>query len=97
MANCNPTKNSKKLAEISVQIGRNQSVQHCAANFIRKTLPTKTDQIKGEKPTKEEFLSLLWDEIESLVSDISEYVETDGVETVKPVEKTVKTTRKKLF
>jgi CRISPR/Cas system CSM-associated protein Csm2 small subunit len=95
MANSNPSKNSKKLLEIAVQIGRNQSVQHCTANFLRKTLPTKLDRIEGEKPTKSEFLSLLWDEIVSLVSDISEHVECDETEIKITTEKP--NPRKKLF
>ena len=90
------SKNPKKLTEISVQIGRNQSVQHCAANFIRKTLPSLADRIVGEKPTRAEFLSLLWDEIESLVSDIHEYIEMEEKGNVKPLEKP-KNTRKTLF
>jgi DNA topoisomerase IA len=96
MANSNPSKNSKKLGEIAVQIGRNQSIQHCAANFLRKTLPTKLDRIEGEKPTKQEFLDLLWEEITSLVSDITEYVECYETEMEITTEKP-KNTRKKLF
>lgn len=96
MANCNPSKNSKKLMEIAVQIGRNQSIQHCTANFVRKTLPAMADRIEGEKPTKQEFLSLLWDEITSLVSDISEYVDCDETEIKITTEKP-KNIRKKLF
>ena len=96
MANSNPSKNAKKLLEIAVQIGRNQSVQHCTANFLRKTLPTKTDQIEGEKPTKSEFLSLLWVEIVSLVSDISDYIDCDETEIKITTEKP-KNIRKKLF
>ena len=96
MANSNPSKNSKKLLEIAVQIGRNQSIQHCTANFLRKTLPTKIDQIEGEKPTKDEFLNLLWGEIVSLVSDISEYVDCEGNE-METIVKPVANPRKKLF
>jgi hypothetical protein len=110
MANANPKKYAKDLNEIFCPLGRNQSLQFCAANFINKSLPTMAGRHlaitgiplfkNGEIPTKSEFLELLWQEMESVVSDLHEYVDVSILDKLEKFDISAKTEinpRKKLF
>ena len=81
MANNGSKKDPKNLSQIVCKLGRNQVMQHMTASFIGLTIRDKKDSFKGEKPTKEEFLDILWSEIESLILDLSNYVGFDESES----------------
>ena len=75
MANNGSKKDPKMLSQIVCKLGRNQVMQHMTASFIGLTIRDKQELFQGEKPTKEEFLEILWNEIESLIIDLPNYVE----------------------
>ena len=81
MANNGSKKDPKNLSQIVCKLGRNQVMQHMTASFIGLTIRDKKDSFEGEKPTKEEFLDILWSEIESLILDLSNYVGFDESES----------------
>ena len=58
---------AKRFCEINAQLGRNQVIQHMAKILL--TLSFK------EKPTKEAFLSYIWDEMERLISDLPDWID----------------------
>ena len=81
MANNGSKKDPKNLSQIVCKLGRNQVMQHMTASFIGLTIRDKKDSFEGEKPTKEEFLDILWSEIESLITDLNQYVNFDESES----------------
>lgn len=59
------------MDEINPQLGINQIVQHFTKIILSKSF-------KGKKPTKTEFFEHVWQEMNSLITDLSNWMELEG-------------------
>lgn len=69
--NTGKNKKSKSMDEINPQLGINQIVQHFAKVILSKSF-------KGKRPTKEEFFEHIWNEMQLLITDLSNWMELEG-------------------